>query len=349
MSAVRIAVVGAGLIGARHIELVVASNECQLAAVVDPAPTAAELAGRYGVPHFKRLTDILSRDDVDGIIIATPNALHLEHGLACIEAGIPFLIEKPVAATIEDGHRLVAAAEASGSKAMVGHHRRHGALMASARDAVESGKLGRLVSVTGSAVYYKPDDYFEAGPWRREVGGGPVLLNLIHDIDNLRALVGEITAVQAVDSRAVRGFAAEDTAAITLEFANGALGTMIVSDAGASPRSWEHTSGENAAFPRSRDEDCYVITGTAGSLAIPTMRLKTFAPNSPASWTSPFVTEVITIPENDPLERQLAHFCAVIRGVERPRVTLRDGLRNLEVCLSISKAARHGKRVLLEK
>jgi predicted dehydrogenase len=82
---------------------------------------------------------------------------------------------------------------------------------------MRSGVLGSIVGVIGSAVFYKPDfdGYFE-GPyaWRREPGGGPILINMIHDVGNLRAMVGEVVAVQAMASNATRKFAVEDTVAI---------------------------------------------------------------------------------------------------------------------------------------
>ena len=114
--------------------------------------------------------------------------------------------------------------------------RRHRGLIARAREIVGSGRLGRLVAVMGSTLFHKPDSCFADGPWRAQPGGGPILINMIHEIDDLRALCGEIVAVQATASNATRGNAVEDTVAITLSFANGALGTFVVSDAAAATR-----------------------------------------------------------------------------------------------------------------
>ncbi|MEV9174298.1 gfo/Idh/MocA family oxidoreductase, partial [Klebsiella pneumoniae] len=85
-------------------------------------------------------------------------------------------------------------------------------------------------------------------------------------------LCGEIVAVQAMASSARRGFAVEDTAAVTLRFAAGALGTLGVSDVAAGPWSWELTSGENPFYPR-QDGDCYLVAGRDGALAVPTLDL----------------------------------------------------------------------------
>ena len=93
-------------------------------------------------------------------------------------------------------------------------------------------------------------------------------------MNNLLSLVGDIVRVQAVTSNATRGFAVEDTAAMVFTFANGALGTFLLSDTAASPRSWEQTSQENTSYDSYDDEDCYHIAGTRGSLSVPTMRLQ---------------------------------------------------------------------------
>jgi predicted dehydrogenase len=197
----------------------------------------------------------------------------------------------------------------------------------------------------GSAVFFKPDQYFEDGPWRREPGGGPILINMIHEVHNLRMLCGEIVAVQAVASNAVRGFAVEDTVAINLRFASGALGTFMLSDTAACPRSWEQTSQENKAYASYADEDCYVITGTFGSLSVPTMHLKTYARAEDRSWWKPFESDVAGVVREDPLTLQMEHFGAVIRGEARPLVTVRDGLANLRVTEAIARAARTGRLV----
>jgi len=344
----RIAVAGAGLIGRTHIALIQASRECALSAIADPAPAAAEIARAVGVPMYGSLAELLARERPDGVILATPNRLHVPQALECIAAGIATLIEKPIAGSFEEGLRVCEAADRAQAKILVGHHRVHSPLLATARSIVQSGRLGRLVAVMGSAMFYKPDGYFDNAPWRRQPGGGPILINLIHEIGNLRALCGEIDAVQALASNATRGFPVEDTVAIGLRFANGALGTFLLSDTAAAARSWEQTSRENSSYATYPDEDCYVVAGTDGSLAVPTMRLKTYARKEDRSWWKPFELSVAPTERDDPLARQLAHFCAVIRDETVPRVTARDGLANLQVTEAIAQAARTGTTIRLD-
>src|SRR6266568_7669327 len=347
MRKLEIAVAGAGLIGRRHIELILSSTECQLSAIVDPAPGAAAIAASTNVPLYPTLSEMFAAHRPDGAVLATPNHLHVDHALECIRAGVGALVEKPVAHTLEAGRRLCDIAERTRARILVGHHRVHSTVLATACEIVGQGTLGRLVAVVGSAMFYKPDDYFDEA-WRRQAGGGPILINMIHEIGNLRALCGDIVAVQALASNATRGFAVEDTVAITFRFANDALGTFMLSDTAASARSWEQTSQENKSYATYPDEDCYVVVGTDGSLAVPTMRLKTYASKDDRSWWKPFQTAVAPIDRADPLARQLAHFCAVIRGEATPRVTARDGLANLRVTEAIAEAARTGTTITLD-
>jgi predicted dehydrogenase len=342
MSKTRIAVAGAGYIGQAHMEVAQKSATCTLAAVVDPAPAAQATAAKAGVPLYRTLDELIAKDRPDGVILATPNQLHLEHASICIGAGLPTMLEKPIASTVEEGERLVKMAEAADARLLIGHHRAHSPIMAKAKEVVDRGALGKLVAVIGSAVFFKPDQYFADAPWRREIGAGPILLNMIHEVHNLRMLCGDIVAVQAIASQAIRGFPVEDTVSINLRFANGALGSFMLSDTAASARSWEQTSRENKAYPTCPDEDCYVVIGTFGSLSVPTMRLKTYPRAEDRSWWKPFEEGVVGMVRDDPLKHQLEHFGAVVRGEAKPLVSARDGLKNLRITEAIATAAKTG-------
>ena len=334
----RIAVVGAGQFGRKHIDTVRKEPACTLAAVADPVQ-AADL----GVPHYALYTEMLEREKPDGVIIATPNALHVSVGLACVARGIPMLVEKPVADTVDASRRLVDAAERARVPLLVGHHRRHNPIIEKARELVQGGALGRLAAVAALWLVQKPAEYYDVG-WRREPGGGPLLINLIHDIDDLRYICGEIVEVRAMTSNAVRGFAVEDSAVVTLRFANGALGTATVSDAVPAPWSWELASGENPAYPQ-QPENCYWFSGTAGSLALPRLELWTYGERK--GWHAPLQREQLQVQAADPQARQLQHFCRVIRGEEAPRSSGADATRTLAVIAAVHEAARAGKAVQL--
>lgn len=336
----RIAVAGVGLIGRRHAELIAASASADLAGLADPGPHAAAVARSLGTAGYGTLEALLAAERPHGVIVATPNAMHHDGVMTCIGAGVPALVEKPIASTVADGLHLAEVSERAGVALLVGHHRRHSPLVAAARQVIGSGELGRLVGVVGTALFYKPDDYFESAPWRTRPGGGPVLINLIHEIDSLRVLVGEIVSVQATGSNEVRGFPVEDTVAIAMRFAGGLLGTFLLSDTAASAHSWEQASGEDPAYAHDPEADSYLIVGTRGSLAIPTMRLVTS--DGAPSWMVPMRRRRVAVDRGDPLQLQLEHFCDVVRGDAEPMVTARDAVQSLRVTEAVAAAIRSG-------
>lgn len=336
----RLAVAGLGAIGRAHVQRVLANGDCTLAAVTDPAPAAVATAREAGVPLFEGLEAMLDAGKPDGVILATPTRLHVAGALACIARGIAVLVEKPVADSAEDARRLADAEVASRVPVLVGHHRRYSAALEAARAVIDGGRLGRISSFQGSATFCKPDSYFSEAPWRTRPGGGPILTNLVHEVDNMRALMGEIVQVRALASNAARGFEVEDTSALVLRFENGALGTFVLSDCAAGPRSWEQTSGENPAYDHHGDVDCYMVAGDRGSLGVPTMTLRTYA--GEASWHAALQTQRLPVAQVDPLVRQLEHFCAVIRGLEAPRVSAQDAGRTLRATLAVAESARQG-------
>ena len=186
---------------------------------------------------------------------------------------------------------------------------------------------------------YKPNSYFSAD-WRTQPGAGPVFINLIHDVDLLRHLCGEIAGVRAVQSSRVRGHSVEDTAVALLEFASGALGTVSVSDTVAAPWSWELTAGENPHYPHIAT-GAYAIGGTEGALSVPDLTL--YAHDGMPSWWNAMTVERLPAARADPLERQIDHFCEVIRGGVEPRVSGREGLATLAVVEAIKRAADTGR------
>jgi predicted dehydrogenase len=346
MAHVRIAVAGVGIIGIRHVEEIDANPHAALAAIVDPFPAAAEIAAKYSVPIYQSLAEMFEKDKPDGVILATPNKMHVGGGLECVAAGVPVIVEKPIGDTVEDATRLVEAGEAAGVPVLTGHHRNYSPIMAKGRAIIESGALGDIVGVVGTALFYKPDDYYDvSGGWRRQPGGGPILLNLIHEVNSLLSLVGEITEVYAKSSSATRNFPVEDTSAMIFTFANGALGTFLLSDTAASPRSWEQTSQENKSYDSFDDEDAYHIAGTKGSLSIPTMRLKVY--EGKASWWEPLTSSTVDVDRSDPLAHQIEHFVDVINGKAQPICSARDGLNTLKVVDAVVESARMGKPVPL--
>jgi len=340
---VRLAVMGAGLIGRRHIDHVLKEDCATLAAIIDPSDEGRALAERRHAPWYPGFSDMLARERPEGVIIATPNQLHVTNGLEAVAAGIPALIEKPLADDVAAATRLVEAAEAARVPLLTGHHRRHNPLIQAAKKAIDDGRLGQVVAVHGQCWFYKPADYFDTA-WRREKGSGPVFINLIHDVDLLRHLCGDIVEVHALESNALRGNPVEETAVILLRFASGVLGTVNVSDTVVAPWSWELTSGENPAYTHTQ-ETCYTIGGTLGSLTVPYLDLWS-NPTKP-SWMEPIVRTRLPVEPQDPLGLQIRNFAAVIRGTAAPVVSGREGLETLRVIEAVKAAAASGQAVRL--
>jgi predicted dehydrogenase len=339
MTALGIAIAGAGYIGRRHVEAIAACPAARLVALVDPDPRAAEVAGQAGVPLVPSLDDL--PEAAEAVILATPTGLHLEQARHCLERGLPVLIEKPVTVTSEEAASLAALVAARAVPVLVGHHRRHSPAIAAARAVLAEGRIGRVVGAHVSILFCKHDAYFEPD-WRRRPGAGPILTNLVHEIDTLRYLLGEVEGVQATASSAIRGFEIEDSAAVILRFASGALATVLLSDAATTPWSWELTAGENPDYPMT-GQSSTMISGTEGALEVPSLRL--WQPEGPCNWYTPLRTEAVARVEADPFDRQIAHFVQVARGAEAPLVTVADAARTQAVLGAVLEAIEFRKEV----
>lgn len=241
----RIALIGAGNMGRQHYHRLQRIAGARLCAVADPQGQA--FAADAGVPWFGDHRRLLEEARPQAAIVANPNNLHVATALDCLAAGVPLLLEKPVGVQLDEVSELVAVARRSGVPLLVGHHRRHNPLVVRARQLIAEGALGRLLSVTALWQLKKPDSYFEVA-WRREPGAGMLLTNLIHDLDLLRHLCGEVREVQALAGNAIRGLPNEDNVALLLRFANGALGSLTGCDAAAAPWSWSWPPGRTRSI-----------------------------------------------------------------------------------------------------
>jgi predicted dehydrogenase len=333
MSKVGLGLLGFGAIARKHLATMRDCPDVEITGVFDRLPAAREAAAHEGLRSFATLNEFFGAAGLAGVIVATPNQHHAEGAIACIERRLPVLVEKPVADTVANGKRILAAYRAAGTPILVGHHRRHNPIVQKAREIVRSGRLGRVTAVVGLTLFLKPREYFDLA-WRRKPGGGPVLINLIHDIDNLRFIVGEIASVEAMTSNERRRYPVEDTAAIVARFESGALATMLVSDIAAAPWSWELTAGENPVYPQ-QAENCYLIAGTEASLALPRLQLWSY-PAAPG-WDNEISKQVVPVEPAEPFRLQLRHFIDVVRGAAEPLVSVEDALRTLEVASAIAR------------
>ena len=340
----RIAVAGYGLVGKRHADILCRSSGLSIAAVVEPDEQRRAAATQLGIPVFETLSEMLDRTAPDGVILATPTPIHVEQGLACIARGCPILIEKPIAVRAIDAYGLIRAADESDIPILVGHHRRHNGIVRSAKQALDSGRIGDIRSIQATCWLYKPDQYFETAPWRKRKGAGPISVNLVHDIDLLRYFCGEISTVRAVAAPSFRGFENENLAAAILTFESGAIATISVSDSIAAPWSWELTARENPVYPTT-DESCYLIGGSTGGLSLPDLRLWRHA--AEPDWWTPISATSLQYTDEDPLFMQMAHFARVVKRLEPPLVSGVEGTRSLEVVEAVAASANTGEILTL--
>jgi len=343
---IAIAVIGAGAIGRTHIDTLARMPELRLAAIVDPAEGGRALAASLGVPCLPDVAALIDSGLAEAAIVATPNETHLPLSEALMRAGIPVLLEKPVAESLASALRLIAVADETGVPLLVGHHRRHNPIIRAAHQAIHGGEIGDLVMATVTSSLAKPDDYFNA-PWRRAKGaGGPLLINLVHEIDLLRHFFGEVASVQAIASHARRGFPVEDTAAVCLQFAGGGLATLCISDTAVGPWAWDLSAGENMARFPAHPVSAHHYAGSKAGLSLPDLVL--WQPQGQPDWTQELQPRRLPLVPADPYERQLAHFAELTRQGGTPLVSARDATANLIVLDAIGRAAETGRAVTVD-
>jgi predicted dehydrogenase len=342
MKNITIGVIGAGLIGRKHLAKLAGRADYELVGIADV--NADKVATDYPkTPVFADYRKLLDEARPEAVIIASPNQLHAEQGIACARRGIHILIEKPVTDTVETAASLIAEVRKAGIQSLVGHHRRHHQQVRTLRATLGERRIGDVVGVSAIWATHKPAAYFETAPWRSQAGGGPILINLIHEIDFLRFTVGEIVAVDAVASNRQRGFAVEDTAAALIAFDNGALGTFFISDSAVSPWTSEQGLGEAPEFPFS-GESSYRFLGRSGSIEFPAL-VQWSQASGAQDWNKPIQAERIHASSVDPYVAQLDHFRDIISGKAQSLQPVEDGARSLIATLAVAEAAASGRRV----
>ena len=320
----RLLIAGLGLIGARHLHHAHRLPGIEVVGCIDPSLTQAD------VPHFASIDAV----DVaaDAIVIATPSHLHAEHAEAAAARGWHMLIEKPVAHSLAAADRIVAAAETADVQVLVGHHRRHHAHIAALKALLEAGDVGTPVLASMVWAMRKPDTYFE-GNWRAGEDGSPVMINLVHEVDLLRFLFGDVVSVAGVGCNAQRLAARVESGAVALGFEGGLAATIAFADTTPSPWGFEAGTGENPNIAMT-GADYLRIAGTQGAVSFPSMTVWGGA----ADWSQAPDMRVEDVAGNVPLDAQLLHFAEVVAGRVRPLVDAVEGRASLAVTLQIEAA-----------
>jgi predicted dehydrogenase len=336
MGDLNIGIVGFGLVGKRHASALEKTNGLLLKDVIEHDPTSLQSSEKElkFITH-NDLDEYLNSNKPDGLIIATPTVLHIDQAMKCIEKKIPLLIEKPISVHAKDAITLIKRSKELDVPLLIGQHRRHNQIIKTTKKILDEGVLGEIRSIQATCWFYKPDHYFDAAPWRKQKGAGPIYVNLIHDVDLLRYFCGEVKTVYANAIRSTRGYDNEDVASAVLTFKNDIIANVSVSDSISSPWSWETTSNEHPVYPNTNNS-CYLIGGAEGSLSLPDLKL--WKHEKKPDWWTPLITEKYDFQNIDPLITQLENFRDVILGKTEPLVSGLEGVRSLQVIEAIQSS-----------
>lgn len=310
-------VMGSGLIGLRHIKEIKAHPHCSLAGVIEPN---ADLHTDPDTTYFTSIDDVHMH--VDGVIIATPTSLHKQNGIDAAKRGWHMLIEKPVTATPDEAVSLSEAVEEAGVHCLVGHHRRQHPSIHKLREIIQDGTIGTPVTSTLIWAMRKPDDYFQNN-WRSK-DGSPVMINLIHDIDLMRFVLGDIADIKALAGQSLREGGRVESGGVLMRMTSGLSATISFADTTPSPWGFEAGTNENPHIAESF-QDMWWITGTKGAISYPSLTLWTGA----SHWGEAPKPVKIDVETVTPLNRQIDHFLAVMKGEETPLITIIDAAASL--------------------
>lgn len=336
------ALIGCGRISGNHIRSAI-TNKLEITAVCDVIPEAMdELLKRFKLEgsDIKRYTNykqMISENELDLVAIATDSGYHAEIAIYCIEHKINVIVEKPIAMSIEDADRIIAAGEKYGVKVCANHQNRFNIAVQKARHALDEGRFGKLSHGSIHVLWSRGESYYKQAPWRGTwaLDGGCLMNQCIHGIDLLRWMMGdEIEEVYGVTNRRFHDYIeAEDIGIATVKFKNGAVGTI---------------EGTTNAFANDLEETLYIF-GEKGNVKIGgasanTIDVWKFADGGSQDMTMTEKTE--NIYGNGHISIYMDMIQAINEN-RQPYVDAYAGKRALEVVLAIYKSAAEGHPVKL--
>src|SRR5262245_52239368 len=332
MQPLRVAVIGAGLMGECHARIYLGMPDGELVAVCDVREAAArELAARTGAAVYSAFEELLRRDDLDAVSVCTPDGLHREPCELAARAGRHVLVEKPIATTVTDAEAIVEAASRARVTLLVGHCLRFDPRYDQARQAIERGELGAL-----QTIYTRRANTVAA---QDRLGGRcslPLFLG-VHDYDVMRWLTGSdverVTAESKWGLLRELGFPVEDANCALLRFRSGALGIAELS--------WILPRG----FPVSGDHRLDLV-GSAGSLSIATLETGLRrADGQRAVQVDTASAPSVQGHSGGMFYFEVRHFVDCVRGRATPALTPHDALMALRIALAVERAAATGSPV----
>jgi len=314
MKTIRIGVIGVGHLGFHHARVYSTLEGVELAGVVDSNPDRAmKVSLEFGAPLFTATEELLAKG-VDAVSIVVPTSAHRAVALQCIEAGVDVLVEKPIAATIEEAEAIVEAARKHNRIVQVGHIERfNGAVVA----LMEAVKNPRFIECHRLSPYPNRGDDVSV-----------VLDLMIHDLEILLALVGaEVVQVDAIGVPVFSKF--EDIANARMRFANGCVANVTAS----------RVSMEKMRKIRIFASDAYVSTDySAQEVIIYRKKPGEMAPNvTPMEMID---IEPLDVHKEEPLKRELESFVGCVRERKRPLVSGEDAFAALRLAQRVMDAIR---------
>ncbi len=321
----RVGILGAGQVAARHAEAYAQLDDVQVAVVADVDPArAGALArplGAKAVTEWKRVLD----EPLDAVSICLPHHLHLEPAVAAAERGWHILLEKPIANTLAEADAIVNAARRGGVRLMISFVHRFREEWQTARAIIARGELGQPTMALDSLLS-QGGRHVPAWVWRKaEAGGGVLMYGGIHAVDRVRWLLGsEVTHVYAQARTYSQETDVEDGLTAILTFANGATATLFENSPGyrVTPRHWATE-----------------VFGTQGMLRVWTREFVEFSSETRAYR--------LNIERDDNFLRQAQDFVSAIREDRDPSVTGEDGRAALAIALAVYQSAATGHVVQL--
>lgn len=230
-SKVNVGIVGCGRVSSKHLEALSTQIEnAELTALCDIKADRAKTAGmKYGVPWYTSADEMLMKHpEIQVVDILTPSGDHAEDVVRLSKYGKHFVVEKPMALTLEDAERMMRACEEQGTKLFVVKQNRYNLPIQKLRGAVEQGRFGKMVMGTVRVRWCRRQDYYDQDSWRGTWAkdGGVLANQASHHIDMLTWMMGDVESVFCYTARRLVDVETEDTAVAVLKFVSGALGIV---------------------------------------------------------------------------------------------------------------------------
>ncbi len=226
MAELGFALLGCGRVSRKHVDAIASIPGARLVAACD---VRLDRARELGVPAFADLDEMLRAvPEIDIVNILTPTGYHPEHVLRIADHGKHVVVEKPMALTVEDADEMIDACARAGVLLFVVKQTRDNPPVRRLRAALDAGRFGKLVMGTVRVRWCRRQDYYDADPWRgtRELDGGVLANQASHHVDLLTWMLGPVHSVCAMAATRLVDIETEDTAAVLLRFASGALGII---------------------------------------------------------------------------------------------------------------------------